>query len=458
MDNKIYKEAILDAKALRAGAIANAKSIMQEALAPAIQEMMRLKLSEELEEEIEEGYEEEGIEEYGDEHAVATKDALEKKEEGEMKEDASKTTFSVPANDASDLDEEAKYFEEMLSDAGIMAKVKAGIGELEVTVASSDKVKAKKAIQSAGYQLGEAKEEIEEVTDATLEEILAELDALEEDQLNEAEEDEEDEEEIEADEEAVTDELPAVKPMDTKLIKLTLGDLKAALMPQAAEMGDEAGEESEEAPLSLDEILAEMEAERKEEGKEPIKEDAFIDIVKQLADVADIGFAEAERLINALGGGAAIATVGGLIRKAVKADKAAGGSSADSAKAINKSMTGNMEEELEMAKETIAELRESINEINLLNAKLLYMNKIFKAKSLTESEKVKVVKAFDRNASIKEVKNTYATLSESFQAKKSQVIKESVGFASKPIGVAPKTNIVEADAFVSRWQKIAGIK
>ena len=441
MDNKIYKEAILDAKALRAGAIANAKSIMQEALAPAIQEMMRLKLSEELEEDLDETYDE-GTYEEGYE------------EEGAMKEDASKATFSVPANDASDLDEEAKYFEEMLSDAGIMAKVKAGIGELEVTVASSDKVKAKKAIQSAGYQLGEAKEEIEEVTDATLEEILAELDALEEDQLNEAEEEAEEEteedEEVEADEEGISD--------DTKVVQLTLGDLKAALMPQAAEMGDEAGEESEEAPLSLDEILAEMEAERKEEGKEPIKEDAFIDIVKQLADVADIGFAEAERLINALGGGAAIATVGGLIRKAVKADKAAGGSSADSAKAINKSMTGNMEEELEMAKETIAELRESINEINLLNAKLLYMNKIFKAKSLTESEKVKVVKAFDRNASIKEVKNTYATLSESFQAKKSQVIKESVGFASKPIGVAPKTNIVEADAFVSRWQKIAGIK
>jgi hypothetical protein len=295
----------------------------------------------------------------------------------------------------------------------------------------------------------------EEVTEATLEEILAELDALEEDQLNEAEEDEaeeetEEDEEVEADEEGVTD--------DTKVVQLTLGDLKAALMPQAAEMGDEAGEESEEAPLSLDEILAEMEAEKYEEVEEPIKEDAFIDIVKQLADVADIGFAEAERLINALGGGAAIATVGGLIRKAVKADKAAGGSSADSAKAINKSMTGNMEEELEMAKETIAELRESINEINLLNAKLLYMNKIFKAKSLTESEKVKVVKAFDRNASIKEVKNTYATLSESFKTKKSQVIKESVGFASKPIGVAPKTNIVEADAFVNRWQKIAGIK
>jgi hypothetical protein len=85
------------------------------------------------------------------------------------------------------------------------------------------------------------------------------------------------------------------------------------------------------------------------------------------------------------------------------------------------------------------------------------MNKIFKAKSLTESEKIKVVKAFDRNSTVTEVKNTYETLKESFQTKKTQ-IKESVGFASKPIGVAPKSNIVEADNFVNRWQKIAGIK
>ena len=396
MDNKIYKEAILDAKALRAGAIANAKSIMQEALEPAIQEMMRLKLSEELEEEIEEGYEEEGIEEYGDEHAVSAKDALEKKEEGEMYD-----------------------------------------------------------------------EEVEEVTDATLEEILAELDALEEDQLNEAEEETEEEteedEEVEADEEGVSD--------DTKVVQLTLGDLKAALMPQAAEMGDEAGEESEEAPLSLDEILAEMEAERKEEGKEPVEElmqsqgasQAFGEMLLGLARKVGIPVEgiDAATIGTAVG---SVAGAAGLITSAIVAgnwDKI----KAIISSALGKSKTAvaeekdhGVEEELKIAKETISELRESINEINLLNAKLLYMNKIFKAKSLTESEKVKVVKAFDRNASIKEVKNTYETLSESFKTKKSQVIKESVGFASKPIGVAPKTNIVEADAFVNRWQKIAGIK
>ena len=116
-----------------------------------------------------------------------------------------------------------------------------------------------------------------------------------------------------------------------------------------------------------------------------------------------------------------------------------------------------MEEELNLARKTINTLRESINEINLLNAKLLYMNKIFKAKSLTESEKIKVIKAFDRNASVTEVKNTYETLKESFSSKKSQ-LKESIGFASKSLGVAPKNNIIESDSFVNRWQVLAGIK
>jgi len=388
MDNKIYKEAILDAKALRAGAIANAKSIMQEALEPAIQEMMRLKLSEELEEDLEEGTYEEGYE-----------------EEGAMKEEG-----------------------------------------------------------------------IDEVTDATLEEILAELDELdgqEEGAINEAEGDDEDE--ADSDDEAA-DEEEAVSD-DTKVVQLTLGDLKAALMPQAAEMGDEAGEGSEEAPLSLDEILAEMEAEKYEEGKDHVEEDVMTGAKKAALDL--FGNVSPENTFL-LGLGVVGAVVAGAIAlpKAIPmikgywaalTDKGEKAELAKAAEKVGVDIDGDsapvaeekhhgMEEELKMAKETIAELRESINEINLLNAKLLYMNKIFKAKSLTESEKVKVVKAFDRNVSIKEVKNTYETLSESFQAKKSQIIKESVGFASKPIGVAPKTNIVEADAFVNRWQKIAGIK
>jgi len=59
---------------------------------------------------------------------------------------------------------------------------------------------------------------------------------------------------------------------------------------------------------------------------------------------------------------------------------------------------------------------------------------------------------------VKEVENTYKTLLESIGESKKTTIKESVGFASKPIGNAPARPIVEADAFVSRWQQLAGIR
>ena len=120
---------------------------------------------------------------------------------------------------------------------------------------------------------------------------------------------------------------------------------------------------------------------------------------------------------------------------------------------------GEVKKELNEAIKTIKALKSELNEINLFNAKLMYVNKIFKAKNLNESQKTKVVNAFDRATSVKEVENTYKTLLESVSADtKKSSLKESVGFASKAIGNAPARPIVEADAFVSRWQTLAGIK
>ena len=84
------------------------------------------------------------------------------------------------------------------------------------------------------------------------------------------------------------------------------------------------------------------------------------------------------------------------------------------------------------------------------------MNKLFKSKTLTESQKVKVINALDRASSVTEVKNTYETLKESFESKKQ--LKESIGFASQAAGMAPKQPIIEQDNMMSRWQKLAGIK
>jgi predicted metal-dependent hydrolase len=118
-----------------------------------------------------------------------------------------------------------------------------------------------------------------------------------------------------------------------------------------------------------------------------------------------------------------------------------------------------MKKDLHEAHKAIKAMKHELNEVNLLNAKLLYVNKIFKAKSLNESQKVKVLNAFDRATSIKEVENTYKTLNESIgEASKKSSLKESVGFASKPIGSAPARPIVDADPFINRWQQLAGIK
>ena len=107
----------------------------------------------------------------------------------------------------------------------------------------------------------------------------------------------------------------------------------------------------------------------------------------------------------------------------------------------------------------IKALKNELGEINLLNAKLLYTNKIFRSKTLTESQKVKVLSAFDKTNSVKEVKLVFETLSENLKAKKKSNIRESMGFASKATGGAKRTRkpIIETDPMVARFQKLAGI-
>jgi hypothetical protein len=118
-----------------------------------------------------------------------------------------------------------------------------------------------------------------------------------------------------------------------------------------------------------------------------------------------------------------------------------------------------MEEELAQALATIDELRSSIQEVNLLNAKLLYMNKVFKGTNLTESQKIDVVKTFDKAESAKEAKLVYESMITSFtkKAETKSNIKESVGFASKAVGMITNSGakVIETDAQYNRWEKLA---
>ena len=115
--------------------------------------------------------------------------------------------------------------------------------------------------------------------------------------------------------------------------------------------------------------------------------------------------------------------------------------------------------ELEEAYKTIQSMRKTINEVNLLNAKLLYTNKLFRTFDLNESQKVKVIENFDRASNLREVKLVFATLGENLNVarKKKTVVKESL--ASKPMKstAAPRKILSEGDAVAERFKKLAGL-
>jgi hypothetical protein len=120
-----------------------------------------------------------------------------------------------------------------------------------------------------------------------------------------------------------------------------------------------------------------------------------------------------------------------------------------------------MEENLQEAYKVIKFLRSKINEVNLLNAKLLYSNKLFRTYSLNEGQKLKVIENFDRAQNLREVKLLYTALAENFTGTKNntkKVVKES--FASKPVAStkpASKTVLNEGDVLANRFKKLAGL-
>jgi len=117
----------------------------------------------------------------------------------------------------------------------------------------------------------------------------------------------------------------------------------------------------------------------------------------------------------------------------------------------------NLQSELAEAYSTIETLKNELNEINLLNAKLLYSNKIFKAKNLNESQKVKVLSSFDKATTVGEVKMVFETLNEGIKVTKN-IIKENLGSASKLTGTPTvKKPIVESNDAFLRMQKLAGL-
>ena len=127
-------------------------------------------------------------------------------------------------------------------------------------------------------------------------------------------------------------------------------------------------------------------------------------------------------------------------------------------------------EELEETQSALETVRTELNEVNLLNSKLLYVNRIFKANTLNEGQKLRVVETLDKAETAKEAKLIYETIKDTFNVAKSKKasfktktksLKEGIGMASKAAGTstAPKKEIIsESNNMVNRFQKLANIK
>lgn len=282
----------------------------------------------------------------------------------------------------------------------------------------------------------------------SLDELLAELDSTnEEEDLYEAEKDEEkDEDEEMAIEDMDEDDL---KSFIEDVIKdmVSAGELEAGHEGMeneegAEEIGDEEIKMDDEEEINIDELLAEIEVDEVSMDEEldeltAAQSGAGVsgdnEAIQAVAKALDKGIDWVKKNFNST-----------ELKQALK----------NISSASSRATSTGTKESLEL-NETVKTLKSELNEINLLNAKLLYTNKIFRNKSLTESQKVKVLTAFDKATTKQEAQLVYETLTESLKVSTTKApIKESMSSASKVLGGATSKPIIENDAF-SRMRELA---
>ena len=134
---------------------------------------------------------------------------------------------------------------------------------------------------------------------------------------------------------------------------------------------------------------------------------------------------------------------------------------------LNQEVTDMAYEELRESRKALNIVKSELNEVNLLNSKLLYVNRIFKANNLSEGQKLRVVETLDKASSVKEAKLIYETIKDTFTISKEKKttpkksIRENLGMASKAAGLSTaskKPVLNESNDMVTRMQKLANIK
>jgi hypothetical protein len=250
--------------------------------------------------------------------------------------------------------------------------------------------------------------------------------------LTEAEDEFGAEEEIPAEEPVAEEDEFGAEDEDELDLESIIRELEAQI---AGEEGEEAhieepAVEGEEAPVE-EPVAAEPTEEPAVEAEEPAHDDEEIDLDEILREM---GYGEDEEEVT------------------------------EAEEANHDEEKEKLQSELAEAISTIKSLKGTINEVNLLNAKLLYANKLFRSYNLTNEQKVKVVENLDRTSNVREVKLVYATLAESMRftgTERKVAAKKTVteGFASKAqASTAPKKEIIsESNELANRFKQLAGI-
>jgi len=444
MSNRdLLKEAIADAKAVKEMAISNAKAALEEAFTPHLQSMLAKKLQE-MEDEDEKM--EETVEATTEE-VVTEEDTLSEEELNEL------------------LDELNE--EDLLNDPKTTSTAHGNIAEEEEKEEETEETEEEETEEEGGEEEEEeidleemSEEDLKAFIEDVVDEMIAsgELEAGHEGMEDEAGAESEEEMTMDADAE-MGEESPAEMPMaegeeelteasfDPASIGLSPAEFMDAVKYAGGTLASLLGGGT--AMAYKDEIMAAL-----KKGVEKVKGG-----MSEAFDPASISLSPAE-LMQAIqyAGGALAAMVGGGAALANKEEIAAALKKAFGKKMAEGEDMEKMKEELEEAMATIETLKSELHEMNLLNSKLLYTNKIFKAKNLTESQKVKVLSSFDKAETVKEVKLVFETLSEGLaSASPKELVKENKSFASKAVGTSPKQPVVESNDMVNRFKKLAGL-
>ena len=222
-------------------------------------------------------------------------------------------------------------------------------------------------------------------------------------------------------------------------------------------------EEMDDVDSEIDEIIKELEAaaddeesyatEGEEEEAAPVAEPTEAPAVEE--PVAEEDEIDLDEILREMGYGDEPAEEEAPVA-ATEGEES--GEELDALKAELKSVQSELGEAINVIKS----LKGTINEVNLLNAKLLYVNKLFRSFNLTNEQKSKVVETLDRTKNVREVKLVFSTIAESFKfgngATKKVTAKITESYASKPAAsTAPKQIIAEDNSASDRFKKLAGI-